>query len=263
MNRKQFILASGATCQNWTWSWSFVNTADRTVIFGAWDVYDEGTKVLILSEDWEFSRKGKKQPGYPQSREHIRLVENEGYVLRTFVMIQGPRNESDPTEPAKIERFVPKLFTKKLLRVGRNWYACDEATSCRITEELSNDEIMYEGAARTVSINAYERSPAARAKCIAHHGCRCVVCSFDFAQVYGELGRNFIHVHHIVPLSEIRREYEVDPIRDLVPICPNCHAIIHSTRPALKVEQLKGHLFGRVAGDDPSERPSPAHTVAS
>ncbi len=80
MSRKQFIESHGATCRNWMWSWSFVNVAEKFVIFGAWDVYEEGNKTLILGEDWGTSRRGKKQPGYEQSREHIRLIEDEGYL---------------------------------------------------------------------------------------------------------------------------------------------------------------------------------------
>ena len=49
-------------------------------------------------------------------------------------------------------------------------------------------------------------------------------------------------MHHIVPLSEIRKEYKLDPIKDLIPVCPNCHAIIHKTKPALKVDELKSQI---------------------
>ena len=85
MSRKQFIQSQGATCKNWTWSWSFVNEADKFIIFGAWDVYDDGNMTLIMTEDWEISRKGSRQPGYPQSREHIRLIEEEDYKLKPFL----------------------------------------------------------------------------------------------------------------------------------------------------------------------------------
>ena len=85
-----------------------------------------------------------------------------------------------------------------------------------------------EGTVRRVSINRYERSQAARTACIAHHGARCAVCRLDFEDMYGEIGRGFIHVHHIVPVSQIGENYRVDPVRDLVPVCPNCHAMLHS-----------------------------------
>ncbi|RME44545.1 MAG: HNH endonuclease, partial [Chloroflexi bacterium] len=56
---------------------------------------------------------------------------------------------------------------------------------------------------------------------------------------YGELGKGFIHVHHVIPLSEIDSRYEVDPINDLCPVCPNCHAMIHREEPPLTIKQLR------------------------
>lgn len=58
-------------------------------------------------------------------------------------------------------------------------------------------------------------------------------------KVYGEIGRGFIHVHHKVPLSSIGKEYELDPIKDLVPVCPNCHAMLHRKEPPYDVNDLK------------------------
>lgn len=242
MNRKQFIESQGATCGNWTWSWSFINEAERIVIFGAWDMYDSGSQTLILSEEWETSRRGRRQPGYAQSREHIRLVEEEGYELKTFPMQYSAANEEDGTEPAKIEGFTPKLTAKTLLRIGSYWYASDNEVSSRLPEELNAEEALIEGASITVPVNTFERNPAARAKCIKHHGYKCAICSFDFEEFYGPVGRSYIHVHHIVPLSEIRELHNVDPSKDMVPICPNCHAIVHRTRPALGIAQLREHL---------------------
>ncbi|MDE0565831.1 MULTISPECIES: HNH endonuclease [Shewanella] len=70
----------------------------------------------------------------------------------------------------------------------------------------------------------------------------CRVCSFDFSKTYGEIGENFIHVHHIVELAHINQEYEVNPIEDLIPVCPNCHAMLHRRTPAMTVDELKAIL---------------------
>jgi 5-methylcytosine-specific restriction protein A len=96
-----------------------------------------------------------------------------------------------------------------------------------LPEEIREPGLFVEGASHQVTVNAYERNPAARAACIAHYGSTCVVCGFNFGAVYGPLGKGFIHVHHLKPLAEISGRYEVDPITDLRPVCPNCHAIIH------------------------------------
>lgn len=93
--------------------------------------------------------------------------------------------------------------------------------------ESSLPQDSFEGAVKTTTVNKYERSSIARKKCIEHYGCRCIVCGMDFEKAYGELGKGFIHVHHVVPLNEIGKEYKVNYIKDLIPVCPNCHAMLH------------------------------------
>ncbi len=207
-------------------------------------MYTEGNTSLILSEDWKVSKRGRKQPAYEQSREHIRLVEEEGYQLKTFLIKYSDANEDEEGNgPAKIEGFDPILTNKTLKKVGNSWYASDDTLGNLLPEEVDMPQQYYEGASKQVSVNVYERNAEARAKCIKHYGYKCAVCSFDFERYYGSIGKNYIHVHHIVPLSEIRKEYRLDPIKDLIPVCPNCHAIIHRTQPALTIEQLKSHLL--------------------
>ncbi len=243
MSRRQFIESQGATCRNWTWSWSFINEKDKIIIFGAWDLHTEGNTALILSEDWKTNETGRKQPAYDQSREHIRLIEEEGYRLKTFPIIYSDaKKNKEGVGPAAIEDFTPELTTKSLKKVGSSWYASDNVISNFLPEEVVTPDQYIEGATKIISVNVYERNSEARAKSIEYHGYKCVVCSFDFEKAYGSIGTNYIHVHHVVPLSEIKKEYELDPIKDIVPICPNCHAIIHRTRPVLTVEQLKKHL---------------------
>lgn len=80
-----------------------------------------------------------------------------------------------------------------------------------------------------VSVNKYERDGAARRKCIAAHGTDCAVCGIDLGAVYGDFASGYIHVHHKTPVAEAAKhgEYELDPVEDLVPVCPNCHAMLH------------------------------------
>ena len=246
-SRKQFILSQGATCNNWTWSWSFVNHEEKRVIFGAWDVNTNGNTCLILSQTWKNNQKGRKSAAFKQSREHIRLIEEEGYTLQTFPIIYSDAYKDDNGfGPAKIAGFIPRLQRKNLVIVGGEWYASDGEVSVQIAEEVDEKEVLIEGASKRISVNTYERNPVARAKCLAHHGYKCAVCSFDFEEFYGSIGYNFIHVHHIIPLSEIGKAYVLDPVKDLVPICPNCHAMIHRTRPILTITQLKDHLFTKM-----------------
>lgn len=97
-------------------------------------------------------------------------------------------------------------------------------------DEVDSGRTYIEGALTVVAVNRFERDRAARAACIAHYGLKCVVCQTTPEAVYGALGRQAMHVHHLVPLSSVRQEYVVDPIKDLRPVCPTCHAVIHTRR---------------------------------
>lgn len=108
----------------------------------------------------------------------------------------------------------------------------------RLAEELPHGTLFPEGGRKTITINAYERSYAARNVCLAHHGVSCKVCGFDFQLSYGELGRGFIHVHHILPVSQVKKRYKVNPITDLMPVCPNCHEMLHRTTPPIQIKDL-------------------------
>jgi hypothetical protein len=108
-----------------------------------------------------------------------------------------------------------------------------------LPEEIENPEQFIEGALKQITINAYERDPNARRACIERYGLTCSVCAFNFVEFYGEVGEGYIHVHHLTPISSIREEYSVDPIQDLRPICPNCHAMIHKKRPPYTIEEMR------------------------
>lgn len=106
--------------------------------------------------------------------------------------------------------------------------------------QQNRDEVsgMPEGALMKVLVNRYERSPANRAACIAHFGSFCRACGFDFLKVYGALGEGFVEVHHRIPVSVMGPDYFVNPISDLVPLCSNCHSMVHRCKPPLTVEAL-------------------------
>ena len=96
-----------------------------------------------------------------------------------------------------------------------------------------------EGAVRSTISKRYERNPQARLLCLESNGYSVSVCGFNFGDTYGKLGQDYIHVHHITPISTIGEEYEINPQTDLVPICPNCHAMIHKVTPPLQINELQ------------------------
>lgn len=115
----------------------------------------------------------------------------------------------------------------------------DSETAIRSSQEVKGAEVLYEGGTRQITANVHERNPEARRCCIAHYGYSCSACGFNFEKTYGDVGKDFIHVHHLVPLSEIVEEYEVHPEKDLRPVCPNCHAIIHKKKPAYTIDEVR------------------------
>ncbi len=137
------------------------------------------------------------------------------------------------------------LFTREELDVARERLSQLDQSAFRAPSSpygprtLGEEDDHHEGAVERVSVNRFERDPKARAACIRHHGVKCKACGLDFEERYGEAARGFIHVHHTRPLSRMRASNRVDPKRDLVPVCPNCHAVLHLQDPPYDIEQLK------------------------
>jgi predicted HNH restriction endonuclease len=112
-------------------------------------------------------------------------------------------------------------------------------------DEIDEEEVkgLPEGAAFERLVNGYERNPLARQRCIKKYGTNCFICGFSFGATYGEVVDGFIHVHHLLQLSDVGKDYKVDPIRDLRPVCANCHAVIHHRRnPAYTIKEVQSFL---------------------
>lgn len=141
---------------------------------------------------------------------------------------------ADNTEDPKVFSAVGQLLS----------HAVGMTVSLLLQEDiLDHDDPLVaglpEGAKTRVEINRYERSRLNREACIAHHGTCCSACGIDLKKIYGELGDGFIHVHHITPVSAMGEDYIVDPQKDLFPVCPNCHAMLHRRNPPLMLDELK------------------------
>ena len=121
----------------------------------------------------------------------------------------------------------------------RHW-EMDRGHQIREFPKLDDVEKLTEGEAINIRANRFERSMEARKRCIAHYGTACQICGFDFGKVYGPAFAGRIEVHHIVPLSEIQENYVVDPIKDLILVCSNCHTALHSkTDGVYRPDELK------------------------
>ncbi|MCR5704075.1 MAG: HNH endonuclease [Eubacterium sp.] len=99
-----------------------------------------------------------------------------------------------------------------------------------------------EGKQYNVRVNKYERNPINRKICLDNKGYKCCICGFDFEKIYGEIGKNTIEVHHTTPVSQMGDGYIVKPLEDLVPVCSNCHTIIHKRKEPYTIEEVKSML---------------------
>ena len=142
---------------------------------------------------------------------------------------------------------VPKEKIEEVWTVLVSYFECTRGTEAVTLVEEVDPSSLVEGAKTRVVVNAYERNASARAQCLKVHGRNCAVCGLNFGQRYGPLAENYIHVHHLRPLSAIKTSYTVDPEKDLRPVCPNCHAVIHigRTKPPLTLEEVRCMLAAR------------------
>jgi 5-methylcytosine-specific restriction enzyme A len=151
--------------------------------------------------------------------------------------------------PASGERIEEEVAAKLEAEWERLTGAVEGGPSGRSGERGART--LREGAVKQTQGTRYERNPEARRLCIVNHGVSCVVCGFNFGECYGEVGKGYIHVHHLMPLSEISGEHDVDPVEDMRPICPNCHAMVHQKSPPYTIEKIKEIITVRRSSDRP------------
>ena len=159
----------------------------------------------------------------------------------------------DKVDPNKIQQWFPQqsgisIKQEILSLLESNWFDFIRDNKYIGNGFISNDvvsdetESFMEGKSKEVTQTRYERNPQARKTCLRHHGYSCQICEFNFEKTFGEIGKGFIHVHHINAIAGIGKEYEIDPKNDLIPVCPNCHAMIHSKRPAFTIDEIKAKI---------------------
>ena len=103
---------------------------------------------------------------------------------------------------------------------------------------VEDDNLPLEGMQVSSEATSYERHPVYRKICLAFYGYRCRICQEDLTSKYGKIAESFIEVHHIEPVSSYETPKAINPLVDLIPVCPNCHAMLHRRKPPLKPEEL-------------------------
>lgn len=178
------------------------------------------------------------------------LKDGSIYNYLTYLR-EAPKQLDFIVSPQTVTKATVSGIVQKLKGFDINWSNTQSALRAYADyvekyhcNALYPDELasFSEGNSVRVSVNVYERSRKARDMCIQYHGAICNVCGMDFESTYGDIGKGFIHVHHITPLASIGDSYELDPINDLVPVCPNCHAMLHKKDPPYLVVELKASI---------------------
>jgi 5-methylcytosine-specific restriction enzyme A len=171
-------------------------------------------------------------------------------LIRTHLALRKPAAEAQVELLVKFEWPQPNRICHWIMRKefastleGLGYHASPVEL---LPGEMPETTSFSQGAVHRVAITAYERNPEARKRCLDHYGASCVICGFDFKAKYGPKAEGFIHVHHLRMLSEIGKNYRIDPIKDLRPVCPNCHSVIHLESPPFTINQLKAMVTARI-----------------
>jgi len=186
------------------------------------------------------SRNGYYKPSADRDQDWQQIrVQHFAYLDRLLAQARA----FDPRSVARHEPLVSAYLSEVLQRT------MPFRPSVQMPEELPLSGRYWEGEGAQHVVNKFERDRAAREECLRRRGRKCVVCEMSFGQRYGTEMEGLIHVHHLVPLSEIRKRYSPDPCRDLVPICPNCHLVIHARGVTRTIEEVRAMLMrGRDVG---------------
>lgn len=146
----------------------------------------------------------------------------------------------------RISPGVFEIFPKYTGQVIDN---ISDETSAETPQHPSSDHgsvssvlTLLEGAATKTIRTTYERSREARRLCLEYHGTNCCICNMSFGERYGNEAEGFIHVHHVSPISNSGGESIVNPETDLVPVCPNCHAMIHLGSEARSIAEVQAMM---------------------
>jgi len=187
-----------------------------------WNLYSEieiGDQVIVTA-------KGKRECVFEITGDYI--FDKENSILGYSHQRSAALTDIDPQ----------KLWLASDSSVAEGENVRWTLSKCKGTKRA--EKIVYfEGKRYSVSSTAIERDSSARRRCLEHFGYNCNVCAINFIKEYGEIGKNYIHVHHRVDIAYSGGEHVIDPRIDLIPLCPNCHAMVHTEKPAMSIEKLK------------------------
>ena len=190
------------------------------------------SEILDDKEFWLIQEEYEKAKGGKYVR--LKLLEQVDTPLLDLDHLKKHGLKAAPQGPSRVREELDSYLRSNF----------DDYYSAGFFNDEDSVRGYYEGHVKHVVVNRYERSSIARSKCIEAHGSNCAICKIDFGKRYGDFAEGFIHVHHLKPLYSIGSGYVVDYRNDLIPVCPNCHAMIHRLPggESMSLEELKGKL---------------------
>lgn len=186
---------------------------------------DINGKLRIFDSTQDVGKNGFNYAGFAQWKS-FQVIESDG----SLTLLDTYRKRFENERPFK-EHFDSVETTRNSAKTD------DHTKTDNVTDHLTEE--FYEGSIRRISVEIRERDATARMACIEHYQAKCFICKFDFGKFYGSEAEGFIHVHHREQLAKAAGRRKVDPIEDLVPLCPNCHSVVHLRKKAYEVDEVK------------------------
>ena len=205
----------------------------------------------VTADTWD---KGYEEAKTFYERNHDLIVPRDyisenGFKLGSWISHMREKYRNNKLGHEQIEKLtqIGMVWDRQSVRTRRK--KMDSEKGIIDPFEVNDNHNYIEGATKQITVNAYERDSKARAKCLEYYlkkdgTIKCQICGFDFGAFYGEQCNNMIEVHHMRPLSKVKKEYQIDPINDLIPLCSNCHYVVHAKFDG-NVEQLKKYFKDR------------------
>lgn len=193
-----------------------------------------------------------------KQRESIRITLIKGVKSFDARITNDPNNRTkiswnkDLAKELQMYKDIPNVILSFHKLDNKHYEICiqnKEQMFDSIAPELENIVVITnvkdrkEGKKIAYYTTKYERNPKNRVDAIRIHGVTCQACGFDFVKEYGELGKDYIEVHHRKPLFSLTEEIKINPETDLVCVCANCHRMLHRQRNrVLEIEELKYYI---------------------
>ncbi len=183
------------------------------------EISGKDAQIITNRNDTYFSQKVRNLVSH-------RTLENKG--LATYVRIgqDGLHKITDKGEKYLLENINNFTFI-----LDNNF---DENQRKEVIENDYSNLVIEEGFTRFSRVKTKTRSRKLVELAKKHYSQNdkiyCSACKFNFEDFYGEIGKGYIEIHHLKPIFAYENTFEQnikEALTNVIPICSNCHRIIH------------------------------------